>query len=558
MKPKFFLVSVATLAFSAAVPGVASTVTDVAWITGVASVGIPLGLQAATRSTLSVKVDVYRETFTLPIYAPDNKTLIRWDYGQKAFGLEQPTALMRQRALLAELKDPVSQPSAAGLTAVAQQLGVAGEKLKASGEGLDRFIKQAATLAENKLWTTMPGLLAEAKQRREAVSNTIAAISAYEAKVSEASRDGVFSAEEQESAAMQLLGIRLASQAVAQDFSEVLGAYFQSRITTYLNKLLIDAKPLALQPKQRVMLTKETLRSKAELRQPGEPQTEAVQRQIWHTVSLIRQLEKSQRQFIDADQKQYAVTQAQIETAKSNIAGMIGKLGFDGDASQLFAIDRESEFRLYWDGSFIDGAIRRAAKSANDATYVGVNVGANFGPIANEVIQGLFSQSKMIDQVVSNPGRWKTYNSAVSKGSAGTHNAIIYFENMLTPVLKSATFDPSQLLLANAQIYKRATSIVAQVYGAPTAADITSGKADESLNLMSLEARKLSATNGEKATRAELLASLRSLLDEHTALAALLKADDKNDWADYPGAARAKLEKLATQLAATAASLEQP
>jgi hypothetical protein len=143
-------------------------------------------------------------------------------------------------------------------------------------------------------------------------------------------------------------------------------------------------------------------------------------------------------------------------------------------------------------------------------SYTGVPVGSNFGPLLNEAFQTLFSTSEGIDTVLTN--KWHLCNFASSKSHAGDHNAIIYFDNTLTPILKNATFDPSQFIAANAQLYKRALSSLTDVLGVPTSGtDASSGLG--SLNTFNLSARAANATSSATADRDTILKKLNGLLD---------------------------------------------
>lgn len=101
-------------------------------------------------------------------------------------------------------------------------------------------------------------------------------------------------------------------------------------------------------------------------------------------------------------------------------------------------------------------------------TYSALLVDFNIGPISNEVVQGLLT-SEAIDVVTDpdNAGQWRPFAHATSRGMAGNHDAVIYFENLATPILKKATLDPSKFQVAYGQMFSRAFSTLADVYGVP-------------------------------------------------------------------------------------------
>lgn len=196
--------------------------------------------------------------------------------------------------------------------------------------------------------------------------------------------------------------------------------------------------------------------------------------------------------------------------------------------------------------------------SAQSATYAGFPTSANFGPIANEVMQGVFAQSRMIDEITSHNDRWTRFNYVTSWGGAGNQNVVVYFENSLTPILKSATFDPSQFLAANAQVFKKATDVLGDVYGVPISGVSSNTSASASLNLYSTKARKAAADSASSQTRQQMLTALKGLLDLHDALAKATTTNQATQriWAS-PSDPK-PLQDAVAKLAALALELENP
>lgn len=122
-------------------------------------------------------------------------------------------------------------------------------------------------------------------------------------------------------------------------------------------------------------------------------------------------------------------------------------------------------------------AVLAAPKArANEAASVIYNAflnQPNFGPIVNEALQQVLAQAPL--DVVMDPRNeryWrKGFAEAVSTAGTGNHNVVIYLENLATPVLKKATFDPSDFIRANALMYRRAFGLSADLFGLPTAGE---------------------------------------------------------------------------------------
>jgi len=533
----------------------ATTPADVAWITGVAAVAGPFGVQAVARSSLDVTVEVFRETANIETWDANGRSSVK--PGTAPFTLTAPVALKRQLSNL--LEDPTRSLSAPAMAAAAASLLTARASLQARADGFATIAANLKAAAAGSPAGPFDHVRTEALSREQAFLELIAGIDRYRATVALALADAVFTTGELDKASNQLLAVRLSAQDTARDFSNLWAGYFSAKANVIFNQLecstRAQARGSAAFANSEVALKRD--------RPADETRAQATQRYAWHYTELLRRLTEKNRIFVDEvdpgdTPHDVTVTPQAIAAAKSNLTELLRMIGFQGTKEELFAPDRENEFKLIWDASFVDRLVATALDRTVRATFVGVSNGANFGAIANEVIQGVLAENQFSDRITSEPDRWTIFNKVSSRGSAGNHNAIVYFDNMLTPILKSATFDPSQLLLANAQIYKRAISIVAQVYGPPTAADVASGGADASLNLMNLEARNRSATEAESRKRTELLQTLSIILDKHNEVTALRNSAAPTDWTDYRAAAAASLEKLAASLTIRATLLETP
>jgi hypothetical protein len=534
----------------------ASPTSDAAWIAGIASIVGPTSVQAVSRSGVEVKVEVFRETIALE-HRDRYGNMLYSEPGRQPFGLTSSLALQRQLEIAATLDDPVKFPNTPAMTTALESLQPAKEQLAVTRGRLDAFVKLLVKLAQDESNKPFAQVRDDAQLRLKAVDITLAAIDRFAEAVGAALADGSYSNEELNHSAQLLLAIRVNAINASRDISDVWLHLMESEMRGIVRAVATHESVAASEANPSDISVRFTELTNEPRKLPGETNIATLQRLVWLHVTWLRRLKANHYLVVDDKGKARASDAQKWETAKANFARLISQLGYYGSIDDVFAADRLENFRLVWSSQFIEAIVAEAADRTTKATYVGVSISANFGPIANEVIQGLLAENEFIDRIATESDRWVEFNSAYSRGSAGTHNAIIYFDNMLTPVLKSATFDPSQLLLANAQLYKRATSVVAQVYGAPTAADISGGGADASLNLMNLEARRRGAANSEAAKNKELVEALGALVDEHDKIVALQNSAH-TDWADYRGAAKAELAKLADRLASRAVALEKP
>jgi hypothetical protein len=186
--------------------------------------------------------------------------------------------------------------------------------------------------------------------------------------------------------------------------------------------------------------------------------------------------------------------------------------GFRPSVNDLLNLDSAAAVQASLSQYWLQVMTTAQAENTLRLTYVGVAIGANLGPLVNETFQSVFSKGQLIDSILQEE-KWKQVNYAYSKSHAGDHNAIIYFDNILTPVLKSATFDPSQFIAANAQLHRRVSGAMAEVFGVPLAPGSASPNALPELNLFATKARKLNADKAAGQHREALLATLKELIN---------------------------------------------
>ncbi len=149
-------------------------------------------------------------------------------------------------------------------------------------------------------------------------------------------------------------------------------------------------------------------------------------------------------------------------------------------------------------------------KAALRVTYSAVLSDANLGPIVNEVAQSVLTPEALsLVTMAGNDLNWQRFSEAKSVGRTGNHDVVIYFENLATPILKSSTFDPTKFVVANGQMFQRAFSVMADIYGLPTGA--YSGTSAD-VNLIHLKTKSDELRSERDALHETLIASLHQLL----------------------------------------------
>lgn len=111
-------------------------------------------------------------------------------------------------------------------------------------------------------------------------------------------------------------------------------------------------------------------------------------------------------------------------------------------------------------------AVARLQSELFSATFIKLPTDFNLGGIRNEVMQSLLTSRAAVDIVLPQNQRcWQKYSHAWSEGRAGNHDAVIYFEHLGMPILKSAGFDPTKFVVASGQMFRKAFSAMSAVYG---------------------------------------------------------------------------------------------
>lgn len=469
----------------------------------------PLIVQGVTGSQLDVTVEVYRETALFVGYAPDGCPLYK--FNGKTFRLSGPVAM---RSQIRALSDTAASPTAARLTGSVQKIG---DLLGKQRPVLDSFTamrnKFAAEFKEQAANKSAQALLKEMDEVIDKNAALEEVFTKFRRAVLEGLSDGDFSTAEVAKASDLLLAVQLAAAEVPRDFSASLGGFLRTQLRTALGSAL-DGAPEASGVAIKGLATDDDLLAFAAA-DATRGQIAAVEDALWDIVQRVQGLKEKSWHFVEGE-KVHTGSEKKITEALNKV---LGAVGYDVDFAALLKIKERGDFEARW--SLTTNAIQRvAAVPVEIATlsFTGVSVGMNVGPIINEVIQGIFTESQLIDRVVTDQGGWKRMNHVYSRGGAGDHNAVVYMDNMLTPILKSAKFDPSQFIAANAQIYERATEVFSNVIGVPLAKDTAADGGTESLNLLNLKARKLRAIKSTDDDRDRMLALIKLILDEQETL----------------------------------------
>lgn len=185
--------------------------------------------------------------------------------------------------------------------------------------------------------------------------------------------------------------------------------------------------------------------------------------------------------------------------------------------------------------------------SLQDAASSAISIissGASTGPLSDEVSQMVLAKSAPIDIItnVRNERNWRPFAQASSSGGTGDHSAVIYFENMGFPVLKSSHFDPTKFIEAFGKTYQVAFAAIAKAYGVPTS---TTGKdATSGLDPISSDFRRQTQEKRTADIRKELLKVLDEVIADQNAIAKDATKINAQGVTDL----QAKLTALSTEL----------
>lgn len=522
----------------------------VALIAGASAVGGPLAVQLVTGAKVDVDVDVYRETYPLVLPFNASQTNSPDHYRTEPFRWEGSPALNR---MMITANDPVATPTVENISTAAAKLAQHLPELRKAVSSRQALADQFAAF-HAPADTPLGQLAAELQALADPLSSLAGLVGNFEQDFQAALAGGTFSDEQLKTFANRLLAIRLQTElSPAQaDYSPNYAQFFAVTLHGVIAATADQGSVL----EKAVKIPGEPLDANYGMAAPGQTQRAAVVHLLWNAIGRVRNLDANGGKFPTQDGKFRQFSPAQVDLLKQQLDQFMQKFGYPGLVATAICQTEADYLKLITQTpTSIDGAAllaTAATQNIKTATFTGLTTSANFGPIANEVMQSVFAQSRMIDEITAHADRWQRFNYVSSWGGAGNQNVVVYFENALTPVLKSATFDPSQFLAANAQIYQHAMDSLAAVYGVPTSG-ATSTNALASLNLSSIKARKTTADNARTATRQQMLAALKSLLDLHDTLGkAATGANGSRTWTAADSKplqdAVATLQKISLQL----------
>lgn len=489
---------------------------EVATVAGVGAALIavpPVVAQAMTYSKIDVKVEAYTET--LPINRPPANTKMEWNASpdqtrNHPFKLGGPSALHALMKRAAESQELT--PSTAIL--IAEQLAPAVGEFNRFAADCDKARSQ---LTSNPM---LKVVWKDFDDRHRAATNIADTIVYYRSQVTEAMKDLNMDKAELSRAQENLRLLRLRLTNFPRTFATNTADLFYSQIRSVFSESA--GKKLPENPSAQ---HNEAITSLVNSLSPPEgvsPET--------RMAAVVAKVFVKLKDFEDSGKRHVVANASNIEldigTLQGRLPALLSSFGFTVELGQLTSLTSEDVVKATLPDVWLQLAGGIKADQTLQITFVGVTTGANLGPLVNEAFQGIFSKSKLIDSILRED-RWRQINFAYSKSRAGDHNAIVYFDDILTPILKSATFDPSQIIAANGQLHRRVTGAMAEVFGIPvTGAHESSGALPE-LNLYGMKARK---ANGEKEAaqhREKLLTTLKELIDLYDSVQ---KNVEKDGW----------------------------
>lgn len=111
--------------------------------------------------------------------------------------------------------------------------------------------------------------------------------------------------------------------------------------------------------------------------------------------------------------------------------------------------------------------IEAEAETTISITLDAITTSVSLGPVSNEVTQIVLTPGKLLGRIAdpANAGSWRSFSHCASNAGPGNNDVIFYMENQATPILKSATFDPTKFIVAGGAIFERAFSVLADAAG---------------------------------------------------------------------------------------------
>lgn len=242
--------------------------------------------------------------------------------------------------------------------------------------------------------------------------------------------------------------------------------------------------------------------------------------------------------------------------------------------SQLVASKSFEESVKQVNQSYSPPIIRAESRKAIELIYSATLKGFNLGPLTNEAMQQILAQSDMID-IITNPAygdqgflgtglfksdyskHWVRLNGAKSKSHLGSHNAVVYLENIATPVLKSSEFNPTDFIVANGALYRRAFDAMVSAYGMPLPGQASEGTSNlDSLNVFKIQERAAKAKHQSRKNKNAVLNMVKAAIEEQKLTKAAQKAPDKpKEWSD-PAQKAAAVKSAVDRLRGMASMLE--
>ncbi len=467
--------------------------------------GLGLGSEALTRSKLEVKVEMFQDTDVKPPDLTSSKPGNSKNIHAKAlapgeeertrpFKLGAPSALYQ---LAKKANDPTLTPTLAQLHAVRTQLQPIMARFEKVNGSLDETIDFLSRYdLTNRGAPETREYLKSLRSNRE---NMIQAWVAFTEAMEDAESDGEVSESEVGALAENLAACRIqlekSEPAVPPLYFELLGAQ------------IVLALPPPSEPGGVLPEIGHVIELGYQLAQEPQhdPET-SIAKILWSTrASLLAISANEKRELVESD----------LTALDALLAG----LGILLPGEQLLALESEGDVlnALTRSDKSLFAALSASRTEAYLATFSSITSSANFGPIVNEVMQQILAKNAMLDSITDKrfEKRWVVVNRAKSVGRTGTHNTVIYLENNATPIVKSAAFDPSEFIKANAVLYETAFNSAAAVFGIPLAGEPATPL--NSANLFAFKKKQREIEREKANTRREIVKTLTGIMHAQNA-----------------------------------------
>lgn len=400
--------------------------------------------------------------------------------------------------------DPVTGPTTPGMLAVQQSLRGGMKGVEQSKAAVDKSIEEIKANPSFGASDALNALVQDLKQQSDHAKSAMGLWTEFSNELNSAKLDGTISTNE-----LEVLSVRLSSLRDALELLQV--AKYSETTLEYRRALLFSAY-------DQLARLDDPSEKKSEFEELAKPAIGAVDSvtQMAFLLDAARQLAQSIPDDTEGKNTLYDLVLEEfglpgLKTArllKSQSAEAI-KLQLEGNSPVISAVlprdlDERSKAGL--------AAMKQSTSSAEVAlggTYNSATSGHNLGPIKNEVMQVLLTEGDHMDRITDpkNAKYWREINSVRSSVGAGNHDVVIYLENMATPTLKSAAYDPSKFIEANAMLYQMTFDNVVSLLGTPAGSDDANP-----LNLISLKEKGLKLENAKRQAANTMLDSLRKVV----------------------------------------------